>query len=329
MSVRRARARPGSFRRVRRLLTVLFLLAVVGTALSGPPTPLLDTAAVSVAETAPARVELSPLSAEAEALLAAVPTDPVGRLPAVGLTPRSTAAPSTTPAAPSTSAGPTAPSAEAPRPSVVAVPPPAAGEVARSAGATLPLEVDPPGTQVVTVAAASSSATSAQLTAWERGPDGWTVVLGPVTARVGSAGVGRASEASTKTPAGAFGLTQAFGRSGDPGTALPYQLVDGDDWWVSDTASPRYNTYAQCAPHSCDFNEAAGENLLRSDGAYDQGVVIDYNRGGTPGAGSAFFLHVANGAATAGCVAIDLASLQAIMRWLDPGASPVISIGVA
>ena len=57
-------------------------------------------------------------------------------------------------------------------------------------------------------------------------------------------------------------------------------------------------------------------------------MVIDYNRGGTPGAGSAFFLHVSNGAPTAGCVAIPAGSLEALLTWLDPGARPLIAIGV-
>ena len=207
------------------------------------------------------------------------------------------------------------------RPSTPSAPPPA--------GATLPLGVDPGGsTQVVTVVASSSRATSAKLTAWELGPTGWTAVLGPVTARIGSAGVGRASESTTRTPAGVFSLTEAFGRQGDPGTGLPYRVVDGDDWWVSDVASPRYNQYAQCAPGTCDFSEPASENLAAAGAVYDYAVVIDYNRGGTPGAGSAFFLHVTNGAPTAGCVAIDRGSLVALMRWLDPGGRPLIALGV-
>jgi L,D-peptidoglycan transpeptidase YkuD (ErfK/YbiS/YcfS/YnhG family) len=193
----------------------------------------------------------------------------------------------------------------------------------------LPLGVDPGGSdQVVTVVAASAGSTTARLTAWQRGPTGWTAVLGPVTARVGSAGVGRASESSTRTPAGTFTLTEAFGRAGNPGTGLPYRVVDGDDWWVSDVSSPRYNQYAQCAPGTCDFNEQASENLHAAGGVYDHAVVIDYNRGGTPGAGSAFFLHIGNGAATAGCVAIDAGSLGTLLRWLNPAARPVISIGV-
>jgi len=196
-------------------------------------------------------------------------------------------------------------------------------------GGALPLGATPPGTQLVTVVAPSPSSTTATLTAWQRGPAGWSAVLGPVQARVGSAGVGAASESSTRTPAGTFGLTEAFGRAGNPGTALPYRVVDGSDWWVSDVNSGGYNQYARCAPGACGFNEAAGENLSRAGAVYDNAVVIDYNRSPVVrGAGSAFFLHITNGAPTAGCVATDRAALQSLMRWLQPAASPVIAIGV-
>ncbi|NYJ07845.1 L,D-transpeptidase family protein [Petropleomorpha daqingensis] len=200
---------------------------------------------------------------------------------------------------------------------------------APAAGATLPLGLDPGrSTQVVTVVASSSRATTAKLTAWELGPNGWTAVLGPVTARIGSAGVGQASESTTRTPAGVFSLSEGFGRQGDPGTGLPYRVVDGLDWWVSDVNSPLYNQHARCAPGTCPFDESVSENLQAAGAVYDYALVIDYNRGGTPGAGSAFFLHVSNGSPTAGCVAIDRGSLVTLMRWLDRGSRPLIAIGV-
>ena len=193
----------------------------------------------------------------------------------------------------------------------------------------LPLPVDTGNsTQLITVVASSASATGAQLTAWEKRNGTWVNVFGPVSARVGSSGIGQASETSTKTPAGTFTLTESFGRLADPGTALPYRVIDGNDWWVSDVNSPLYNRYARCAPGTCSFNEAAGENLYAQGSVYDHAVVIDYNRGGTPGAGSAFFLHVANANATAGCVAIGKDYLATLMRWLQPAATPLISIGV-
>ena len=39
-----------------------------------------------------------------------------------------------------------------------------------------------------------------------------------------------------------------------------------------------------------------------------------------PGDGGAFFLHVANGQPTEGCVAIDETALVWLIRWLQPGA---------
>jgi L,D-peptidoglycan transpeptidase YkuD (ErfK/YbiS/YcfS/YnhG family) len=201
---------------------------------------------------------------------------------------------------------------------------------AAPAGAQLPLPV-PVGrsTQVVTVVAASSRSTTATLTAWQLGPAGWTAVVGPVTAHIGAAGVGRASETTSRTPAGTFGLTEGFGRLGDPGTALPYRVIDGNSWWVSDPGSRLYNTFTECARAACPFDTTAGEHLFDAGASYDHAVVIDYNRWpATPGAGSAFFLHVTNGAATAGCVAVPAGTLVAIMRWLQPSAHPLISIGV-
>ncbi|MFQ1003875.1 L,D-transpeptidase family protein [Modestobacter sp. SSW1-42] len=192
-----------------------------------------------------------------------------------------------------------------------------------------PMAVSPgDSTQVVTVAAPSAGSTTGRLAAWELTPVGWTRVLGPVTAWLGSSGIGVASEGSTRTPAGTYTLTEAFGRSGNPGTALPYRVIDQHDWWVSDVASPLYNRHTRCAPGTCSFRESAGENLWQQGWVYDLAVVLDHNRQGTPGAGSAFFLHVTNGAPTAGCVAIARDDLAALMRWLRPTARPLVSIGV-
>lgn len=58
-------------------------------------------------------------------------------------------------------------------------------------------------------------------------------------------------------------------------------------------------------------------------------MVIDYNRAPVvQGAGSAFFLHVAVGEPTQGCVAVPRADLVSILRWLTPSAHPRILIGV-
>jgi L,D-peptidoglycan transpeptidase YkuD (ErfK/YbiS/YcfS/YnhG family) len=194
---------------------------------------------------------------------------------------------------------------------------------------SLPLAYHGKSDQVVTVVGGSPGSTTASLTAWQHTAQGWVPEIGPVQAYVGSAGIGKASETSSRTPAGTYSLTEAFGTKPSNGTRLPYRQVDSSDWWVSDVSSPHYNTHQRCAPGSCGFDESAGEDLGTAGKAYEHATVIDYNRDKpVAGAGSAFFLHVATGEPTAGCVAVPAGSLDAVMRWLDPAEHPVIDIGV-
>jgi L,D-peptidoglycan transpeptidase YkuD (ErfK/YbiS/YcfS/YnhG family) len=182
--------------------------------------------------------------------------------------------------------------------------------------------------QMITVAAPSRTSTTAKLTAWTREGDRWRKDIGPITAFIGSDGVGEASEGIARTPAGVYGMTEAFGISENNGTRLPYFKVDDSDWWVSDVDSPEYNKRFRCLPGKCPFNERAGERLITAGAVYNHAVVIDYNRDPVkPGAGSAFFLHVSADKPTAGCVAIPSDKLDEIMRWLDPAKNPAINIG--
>jgi L,D-peptidoglycan transpeptidase YkuD (ErfK/YbiS/YcfS/YnhG family) len=194
----------------------------------------------------------------------------------------------------------------------------------------LPMGIDAGNsTEVVTVVAPSARSTTATLTSWQLTSAGWKAVVGPMTAYVGAAGVGAASEDVARTPQGVFTLTEAFGRAADPGTALPYRRVDAQDWWVSDRTSPLYNQHARCAAGSCPFDESVSENLYGVGPVYDYAAVIDYNRSpAVPGAGSGFFLHVTNHVPTAGCVAIERAALVTLLTRLRPAEHPVIAIGI-
>ena len=141
---------------------------------------------------------------------------------------------------------------------------------------------------------------------------------------------GRASESSTRTPAGLFSLTQTFGRAANPGTRQPWFHATTNDWWVSDVRSPAYNTHQTCAPGKCPFNEASGENLGQAGAVYDYAVVIDYNRWPVhPGAGSAFFLHVGTGGPTAGCVSVTASRVVWLLQRMKPGAVISIAVGAA
>ncbi|MBN9608887.1 MAG: L,D-transpeptidase family protein [Actinobacteria bacterium] len=236
----------------------------------------------------------------------AVPTPPATSPPPTS------ASKTTPPAAPSTPPTTTAPKTPAPAPDF-----------------GIPVSLGN-ATQLITVSAPSKAATVGTLRAWEKTSAGaWRVVYGPVTANLGSAGIGPASESYSRTPLGTFTLTEAFGALANPGTALPYHVTGPNDWWVSDVNAPFYNTMQTCAKASCPFNTRLAEHLQTVTPYYDYAVVMDVNRSPVvKGGGSAFFLHVTVGKPTEGCIAIDKATLVKIMRWLKPAAHPRIATGI-
>jgi L,D-peptidoglycan transpeptidase YkuD (ErfK/YbiS/YcfS/YnhG family) len=185
--------------------------------------------------------------------------------------------------------------------------------------------------QVVTVRASNSSTTYALLEVWSRRADGrYRREAGPWRARVGYSGVGRALEGSGRTPAGVWALGQAFGvGTRNPGTAFGWFTADARDAWGSDVGSPAtYNRHVRCRSGACPFRESHAERLIRYPRAYRYAIFIRYNAPPhvVVGAGSAFFLHVGTGGATAGCVSVPASQLVWLLRHLRPGA--VISIGV-
>ncbi len=183
----------------------------------------------------------------------------------------------------------------------------------------------PPG-QVLTVEAGSPSATVAVVEMWQLTSDGaYDRVGGPFSADVGRHGVGHTREGEERTPSGVFTLTRAFGSLPRDGIRLAYRRTNPDDWWDEDPSTAGYNEFviSRYSPGG------DSENLYYAGVAYSHAVVINYNTDPiVRGAGSGFFLHVGDGQATAGCVAVTPRALDAIMRWLNPARHPVISIGV-
>lgn len=183
-----------------------------------------------------------------------------------------------------------------------------------------------PGSQVVYVFAPKGSS-YATMQYWQRTRTGWTQ-NGSVDARVGPPGISPdASEYVSYTPEGMFTLTEAFGRQRNPGSGLPYRYVGTSDrwWWVSDVDSKYYNQPFYCEASKCPFNTDKAENLGQAGPVYDYAVVMNYNRWpAVPGKGSAFFIHVTSGSATAGCVAGPRDSIVQLLRWLDPHQRPVV-----
>jgi len=197
---------------------------------------------------------------------------------------------------------------------------PLAGVTAATPAAAYPTTAN----QLITVRTSSPTATVGVLRAYDRVNGAWKLRFGPVTARVGAAGIGQASEGSTKTPAGDWRMTEAFGRLTNPGTKMSYFKADRYDWWGGDSTKSTYNRHVR----SVSSPGPGSENLYYTGAAYDYAAVIGYNLDQVPGAGSAFFLHVSNGSPTLGCVAVSKTTMVQVLRWLDPAKNPYIRIGV-
>lgn len=183
--------------------------------------------------------------------------------------------------------------------------------------------------QVVAVIADEYGQSTATLTAYERVGGEWRQVFGPWEANIGSNGFARPDEkqeGDDTTPTGAYAFDFAFGVESDPGVRLPYRAITGPSIvWDDDPTSDRYNEWVDTATDDAGVDPEPMDNVP----AYTYGAVIAYNAARMPGRGSAIFLHVSTGSATAGCVSLPLDELVAVLRWLDPVRQPRIVMGTA
>ncbi|MEE2721285.1 MAG: L,D-transpeptidase family protein [Pseudomonadota bacterium] len=147
---------------------------------------------------------------------------------------------------------------------------------------------------------------------------------------IGRGGVVREkTEGDEASPMGRYRLIRALYRAdrmGPPKTHLPLSPIAETDGWCDDPADTAYNTQVTL-PHP-----ASCEKLARDDRLYNIIVVTDHNNDPVvPGAGSAIFVHVADGAdyaPTEGCIAFSETDLREILGQWVPGDDRFV-IGVA
>lgn len=201
---------------------------------------------------------------------------------------------------------------------------------ARAAGAVPVSAVPRSGTavrQLITVTASSYSTTKATLRVYRLSGTKRVLVFGPWPARVGYNGVarpGRKREGDGKTPSGTYGFSFFFGvkKQPNPRFSYPFRQAYKYDVWDDDPTSPRYNEWVDARK----ANPGAAPEPMYQVHAYDYAAVIAYNTARTPGLGSAIFLHVGTGTATAGCVSLPYTQLIKVLHWLTPADHPLISI---
>ncbi len=175
--------------------------------------------------------------------------------------------------------------------------------------------------QVILVTAATGSY-NATVSMYTKDDGKWSSLLSTY-GYVGKAGIGQASETSTRTPAGDYTLGQAFGTKANPGTDLDYIQVDSTYYWVDDVKSAYYNKFITTREVS-KSNWSSAEHIIDFQKEYAYVIAIDYNTDCVPGAGSAIFLHCANNTATNGCVSVPESQMIKILRNLQDGCHIII-----
>ena len=192
--------------------------------------------------------------------------------------------------------------------------------------------LDAPATarQLVTVEAKVLRTTYAELRTWQKVRGCWVAAAGPYTARLGKNGLSaNRREGDGTTPTGTYRIGRTmYGNEPNPGVEFTYRRLRCGDWWDEDPRSRTYNSFQRIRCGVKPPFGGASEGMWQQPKPYPYLAVIEYNmRPAVPGKGSGIFLHAQTGAPTIGCISLRKAELRAVLRWLQPGAAPVIAIG--
>lgn len=182
--------------------------------------------------------------------------------------------------------------------------------------------------QMLIVAAFSADATDAWISLHEKQSDGsWHMVM-TSPGFIGKNGLGKTREGDAKTPVGIFHFNRAFGIADDPGCAIPYVKVDQDTYWSGDPRDGyRYNELVNLKDlPGLDLESGDSEHIIDYPYHYQYCLNISYNEEGTPGLGSAIFLHCLAPAKpfTGGRVSIPEDHMRFVMQKVDGSTAVVI-----
>jgi L,D-peptidoglycan transpeptidase YkuD (ErfK/YbiS/YcfS/YnhG family) len=202
--------------------------------------------------------------------------------------------------------------------------------------------------QVIVVVGKSRTSSYATAYTYQKGSDGiWRARFAAMPARNGWAGWvwgGQRVQNTGTSPMGTYRITSGFGLKTNPGTKVPYRLVDGNDYWVGDKYDAKtYNLFQPYASAKRTWRISQAERLAAYPTQYEYGAVINFNRPAASSVtwnssyseyvtslpvnttrGSAIFLHINGAGSTAGCVSLGRTNLINVLKWLDPVKKPRI-----
>lgn len=183
--------------------------------------------------------------------------------------------------------------------------------------------------RILIVAAFNETATDAWVSLHEKQEDGtWKMVM-TSPGFIGKNGLGKTKEGDAKTPVGVFHFNRAFGIADDPGCKIPYVKVDQDTYWSGDPREGFHYNELVSIKDLPDLDLASGdsEHIIDYTYHYRYCLNISYNEEGTPGLGSAIFLHCFGPVKpfTGGCVSIPEDHMKYVMQHVDENTAVVIN----
>ncbi len=197
--------------------------------------------------------------------------------------------------------------------------------------------------QAVVVTTTDWNADHGTLQRFERLLDRWKAVGEPEPVEIGRSGSawgiglhpaapdGPAKrEGDGRSPAGVFGIGNAFGYATTAPTALPYQAMQASSYCIDVSGSPLYNRIVDAQVVGDNAVAGATEPMRRDlhdagDQRYRLGFVIEHNASAVPLGGSCIFAHIwkSPDSTTSGCTAMAPTTMDIVLSWLRPDAHPV------
>ena len=171
---------------------------------------------------------------------------------------------------------------------------------------------------------AAHEKTTAWVSMHEKDENGkWQMIM-TTPGYIGKNGLGKTKEGDGKTPVGTFRFNAAFGIADDPGCTIEYTKVNDDTYWSGDN-NIKYNQMVSIKDYP-NLNTDDSEHIVDYQYEYQYCMNISYNEEGTPGKGSAIFLHCLGDRKprTGGCVAVPEEQMYYIMQHVDPDCVVVI-----
>ena len=181
--------------------------------------------------------------------------------------------------------------------------------------------------QLFVVAAMGMDKTTAYITMHQKDENGvWKQILSTpgFVGRNGMCFDADRAEGCGQTPIGVYHFNKAFGIAADPGCALPHIQVDDNIYWSGDP-DRHYNEMVDIRDVP-DLVMDDSEHIVDYEYQYQYCLNISFNEDGTPGRGSAIFLHCFGPAKpyTGGCVAVPENIMRMIMQQVLPECVVVI-----